>query len=178
MTKKEIQDLKKEHGSLKVIKVDGKEIVLRQPQIHEYALYQSRLEKESYVDAVYDLAETLAVYGKEHLKDNNIFLNVMVKVVDSIDIVYGDIKEVDGQYHYTTTDGKKAIFRGMNRKDLSQYQMFHRQNNNMVRAGQNLGDNLFVEGDKVIIQQTKYVLGVYLLLPFMYKNLDVSLGKL
>lgn len=178
MTKLQIQELKKKHGTLKEIKVDGKQLILRQPTIAEYAMFQQTVASGNYINAVYTLGQALTVHGEEHLKDDKKFLNIAGHIVDSVDIITGEIEENGNQYTYTTEDGKKAVFNQMSRKNLNDYQLFQHNSNNSVRAGQNLGEALFVSGDKEIVTETKYLLGVYTLFPTMIKPLDTSLGKL
>ena len=104
-------------------------------------------------------------------------MNIAPLIIDSIDIVNGEIEEKEGKYIYTTDDGKTATFKQMSRKELGEYQLMSNSGRE-VRGAENLGNALFLEGDRDIIEKEKYFFGVFELFPLMLKPIEASLEKL
>ena len=179
LTKEKIQELKKLHGkNLTKITVANKDIVLRQPTLSEYSIMRQACANENYINGVLLLARQITVWGAELLDENEgrLFLNIVKDIVESIDIVNGDIEQVGNHYIYTTKDGKKAKFRQMNRAEFSEWQTSNETNS--VRAGVSLGEKLFVSGDKSIVTENRYLFGVYDLFSLMIVPIKTSVGKL
>lgn len=153
----DIEKLKKEHGSLHQITSDDKKYkaIFRQPTKDEFFIYQDLIQKQDSFIAISHLADTTFVAGDKKLVDEEeYFLGIVENVLDSIEVVSGELKGLV----YTTEDGKKVKFKKANRNHYGQYERLCKYKPTYEALETVLRD-LIVEGEDVL-DHCKYYPGL------------------